>query len=332
MEFYVENQTIRPDGIQPSIVSNSQEFVACRFGFGDSWAGLTAVALFAQGDNVYTQLLDDDGCCMLPVEIEAGQCSISVYGADGGDTTATTNAYTVTVVQAGYYGDALVPTADLYSQLLATMKATENATAQDAVDAHTAAETAVVAKSAAEEAYSAANSATIQCAEYATVTLTYKNAATEAQEGAEQSETAATQALSDLLAMITGGTLAVLVDGKVPIANIPATATQEIYVVDDVSELVELVAQRGDLAELVEDIDEVPTITKTWQLLGDDATVADDWIVWGTSYSVQAGSATYATSAGDAYTINGKRMVSMTAAEYDVAVLDDDTYYLVTGL
>ncbi len=332
MKFFVENQVIQPDGIQPRIVSNSQEFVACCFGFGDSWAALTKVALFTQGDNVYTQLLDADGCCMLPVEIEAGQCAISVYGADGDDTTATTNSYTVTVVQAGYYGEAVVPTADLYSQLLAEIKASETAIAQDAVDAQAAAETAVAAKSAAEEAYGSTSGAALQCTECATATLAYKNAAEEAQEGAEEAEDSAVQALSDLLAMITGGTLVVLVEGKIPIANIPATATQEIYVVDDASDLVGLVAQRGDLAELVETLDGVRTITKTWQLLGDDPTVADDWVVWGTSYAVQAGSATYAASAGDAYTINGKRLVSMTTDAYDISVLDDDTYYLVTGL
>lgn len=92
MKFYVENQTIIPDGVQPKMVSNSQDFVACRFRFGESWDGLTKVALFAQSENVYTQLLDEADCCMLPVEI-----------------------------QAGYYGEAIVPTPDLYSQLLATI-------------------------------------------------------------------------------------------------------------------------------------------------------------------------------------------------------------------
>lgn len=122
MKFYVENQTIIPDGVQPKMVSNSQDFVACRFRFGESWDGLTKVALFAQSENVYTQLLDEAYCCMLPVEIQAGQCGISVYGADGEETTtATSNSYLVNVIQAGYYGEAIVPTPDLYSQLLATI-------------------------------------------------------------------------------------------------------------------------------------------------------------------------------------------------------------------
>ncbi len=322
MKFYVADQTLRLDGIQPRVVSNSQDFVSCRFSFSTGWEGLVKVALFRQGDNTYTQVLDEAGCCMLPVEIVVGQCGISVYGADAGETTtATTNICTVNVVQAGYYGEAIVPTPDLYSQLLAEICEAETSAAENAT-------TVAAMKERVEEMLIEI----LAAKEISEGALSAAETVSAAVEEAKVAEATATQALSDLLAMITGGTLAVLVNGKIPIENIPATATQEIYVISDESELVALVAQRGDLAELVEDIDGVPTITKTWQLLDDDATVAENWVIWGTSYAVQAGSATYATNAGDAYTINGKRIVAMTAEEYDVAVLDDDTFYLVTGL
>lgn len=122
MKFFVESQKIIPDGIQPRVVSNSQDFVACKFSFGDDWEELTKIALFHQGDNTYTQLLDEDGCCVLPAEIGVGRCGISVYGASANEcTTATTDTYMVDVIRAGYYGEAIVPTPDLYSQLLATI-------------------------------------------------------------------------------------------------------------------------------------------------------------------------------------------------------------------
>ncbi len=38
MRFYVENQSIIPDGIRPRVVTNSQDFVACKFHFGESWS------------------------------------------------------------------------------------------------------------------------------------------------------------------------------------------------------------------------------------------------------------------------------------------------------
>ena len=153
------------------------------------------------------------------------------------------------------------------------------------------------------------------------------NAKTSETNSHDDSEEAK-QALSDLLAML-GTDIPTLVDGKVPMSQIPATATQEIYEVTDESELVTLIAQRGDLAEQVEDIDGVRTVTKTWQLLGDDASVADNWVVWGTSYAVQAGSATTAGQAENANQINNHRMVEMTKTAWETAVKDPSTYYLI---
>ncbi|MFA6848715.1 MAG: BppU family phage baseplate upper protein [Selenomonadaceae bacterium] len=139
----------------------------------------------------------------------------------------------------------------------------------------------------------------------------------------------AQQALSDLLAMI-GIDIASLVGGKVPMTQIPATAIQDIHEVADDSGLTSLTAQRGDLAEVIELVDGVKTVTKTYQLLGDgDATVRDNWVVWGTSYAVQAGNATTATNAENANTINNKRIVGMTQSQYDIAAIDPDTIYIV---
>lgn len=145
---------------------------------------------------------------------------------------------------------------------------------------------------------------------------------------AQDSQESAEQALSDLLAMINSGDIILAQNGKLPLSAIPATATQEIYVVENENELTSLVAQRGDLAELVETIGNERTITKTWQCLG-NPTVRNNWVVWGTSYAVSAGNADNSSTAVNAMMINGHRLVEMSEAEFENAVKDDDTYYLV---
>jgi len=128
--------------------------------------------------------------------------------------------------------------------------------------------------------------------------------------------------------MINSGDIILATGGKLPLSAIPATATQEIYTVTSEDELTSLIAQRGDLAELIEIVDGEQTITKTWQCLG-DASVRENWVVWGTSYAVQAGNATTADNALNANTINNHRLVEMTAEDFASAVKDADTYYLV---
>lgn len=143
------------------------------------------------------------------------------------------------------------------------------------------------------------------------------------------SQQKAQQALADLLKII-GVDIATLVGGKIPMSQIPATATQEIYTVTSEAELVGLTAQRGDLAELITMVGGVKTITKTWQLLG-TSTVAPDWIPWGTAYAVSAGNASTAGNADNAGMINNHRMVEMRQADFDTAAKDPATYYLVTA-
>lgn len=147
---------------------------------------------------------------------------------------------------------------------------------------------------------------------------------TATKENSERAE----QALADLLRIVGSG-VATLVDGKVPISQIPAAATQEIYEVSNEGELTALAAQRGDLAELIEEIDGVRTVTRTWQLLGEDVSVVTNWVVWGTSYAVRAGSAGCAGEAENASAINGHRIVQISASEWETAVKDPDTYYLI---
>ena len=154
-----------------------------------------------------------------------------------------------------------------------------------------------------------------------------KESAALSAQSAASSETQCSQALADLIAML-GTEVATLVGGKIPLNQIPATATHEIYTIADESELTSLTAQRGDLAELISKVDGENTVIKTWQCLG-DASVRSNWVVWGTSYAVSAGNAETSNSAGNANTIGGHRIVEMTEQEYEVAVKDSNTYYLV---
>ena len=175
----------------------------------------------------------------------------------------------------------------------------------------------------------AAEASEIAAAGSAAAASTSAGNALSSQIAAASSESAALQAMTDYLAMI-GVDIATLVGGKVPMSQIPATATQEIYTITSVEEITTLVAQRGDLAELIQTVDGEPTIVKSYQLLGDgDPTIASNWVVWGTSYAVQAGNASTATNAENSTMINGHRLVTMNQAQYDIAAIVVDTLYAV---
>lgn len=208
------------------------------------------------------------------------------------------------------------------------LKTAEANAKKDAADAKASADSAAQSEENAKESEEAA-------AENKAITEELKSRAETAAENAEESEVkssasqkSAEQALADLLAMINSGDIVLAVNGKLPLSAIPATATQEIYVVESEDELTSLIAQRGDLAELVEEIDGERTITKTWQCLG-NASVRENWVVWGTSYAVQSGNATTADNAINANMINNHRLVEMTEEDFVSAVKDADTYYLV---
>ena len=153
------------------------------------------------------------------------------------------------------------------------------------------------------------------------------DAAKLSETNSKDSEEKTSQAYSDFLNQL-GTDVPTLVGGKIPMSQIPATATQEIYTVTSEDELTSLTAQRGDLAELIEEVDGEQTITKTWQCLGDSA-IRENWVVWGTSYAVSAGNASTAANAENANMINNHRLVEISAEEFETAVKDENTYYLV---
>lgn len=67
----------------------------------------------------------------------------------------------------------------------------------------------------------------------------------------------------------------------------------------------------------------------TYILSSDDPTNLDNWVKFGVSYTEYSGNSSYAQNAGNAHTINGHRIIEISKADFEKAVKDPNTYYLV---
>lgn len=144
------------------------------------------------------------------------------------------------------------------------------------------------------------------------------------QTAAEQSKAEAAQALSDLLAML-GTDIATLVGGKLNPSQIPDLSINEVFSVANTNAMLALNAQRGDCALIVAN----DTVSDSYLLAADDPAALANWKKLGVSYVANAGHAVTADEAANAATINNHRVVAMTQEQYDGAVKDPDTIYLV---
>lgn len=161
--------------------------------------------------------------------------------------------------------------------------------------------------------------------------LISKNASKQSEDSAKDSETEAlsamqiaSQALSDLLSML-GTDIATLTDGKLTPSQIPPLSINDVFSVANTAEMLLLTAQRGDVALIIAD----NVVTDSYMLAADDTSVLTNWKKLGVSYVANAGHATTADEATNATMINGHRVVYMTQAQYDVAVKDAETVYMV---
>ncbi len=132
----------------------------------------------------------------------------------------------------------------------------------------------------------------------------------------ENSADSAKQALSDLLKML-GTDIATLVDGKIPVSQIPSIATTEIYTAESLEDMDALSVQNGDICIRTDE-------NKSY-------IYSDGWVflVSPTDYASQSGYAETAGTAENAERINDHRLVEMRASAFETAVKDSDTYYLV---
>lgn len=297
----------------------------------EEWEGYTLTAVFNDVEMALT-----DNACTVPWEaIANGKTSmtIGVYGYSGSDTkTSTTVVYRL---RTGTRTDNTPePTPSVYQQWIAEIKgyydgSKENAD-QTAADLQEVSELKEEALSQVQQAtdelkqaqkdIDEAVSAAEQSAQAAAASE--ENAA-ESEDAADLSEKKAAQALADLLAML-GTDIATLVDGKIPVSQIPAIAITETYVVSSIEERDDLIAQEGDVCIVNiegEQEDESASYIydgEQWKLLKSP-----------TDYASEAGYAATAGQAENANTINNHRLINMTAEQYETAVKDENTFYLV---
>lgn len=162
--------------------------------------------------------------------------------------------------------------------------------------------------------------------------VTAASSAKQSEENAKKSETEADnsktiveQAMKDLLAMLGNKVATLTEDGKLTPSQIPNLSIINSFEVQSVDELVTLDAQMGDMGYIKTD----GKVTDVYWLSGKDAAVAENWLKFGVSFVQEAGNAQTAVEAENAQKINGHRLVEMTSDEFEAAVKDDNTYYLV---
>ena len=129
--------------------------------------------------------------------------------------------------------------------------------------------------------------------------------------------TKSNQNLQDLLKMI-GTDIATLVNGKIPVNQIPSIATTEIYTATSQEEQDKIKAENGDILIRTDE-----SKSYIWKDTG--------WVYLAspTDYSAKAGYAETAGVAENANKINGHRLVQMEIKDFETAVKDPNTYYLV---
>lgn len=148
----------------------------------------------------------------------------------------------------------------------------------------------------------------------------------EAEAIREANELARQKTISDLQASM-GVTVATLgTDGKLSPNQIPAISVTDTFTVTSTAQMTSLTAQKGDIALLLDG-----GVVKETYILAGTSTVLADWKKLGVGYVAEAGHATTASTAENATRINGYTVVTLTQAQYDSIVKDDNTIYLVVG-
>lgn len=115
----VVNQKMHIASHLDEIVAGSQNFVKFRFNLSDDWDGLVVFAQFKQNGVAYNQFLDEENIVCLPPEIQAGTCTMMLYGSY--DTIiGTTNYLTLKITDNILVSDASSTdiSESLYNQLV----------------------------------------------------------------------------------------------------------------------------------------------------------------------------------------------------------------------
>lgn len=155
-----------------------------------------------------------------------------------------------------------------------------------------------------------------------------ENATKLSETNAKSSEIVTTQTMQDYLAMIGVDIATLDANGKLSPSQIPPISL--IDVLDVVSEDAMLLltseqVQRGDVARVVVNGE----IGNSYILNGDNPALLENWAQLGDGYVAEAGHALQADTATDSQMINGHRVVTMNQDQYNNAVVEDSTVYLV---
>lgn len=286
LELNCENQKLEWAKDPVELYAGNVNIDSIKFQFCQLWDGFIKTAVFYREDmsEAIHVVLDDTNTCTIPPEVSQtnGLVYVGVFGVK--DECRRTTAVKSWYLKEGIIteGKPSEPTPDIYAQII----------------------------SLCEEAVNTANTVREDADNGA-------NRAQEAADNAEESEKAATQAFKDLLEMIQSGQIATLINGKIPVENIPSIATTEIYPAESAEEMNAIEAQRGDICIRSDEL-------KSYIFNG-----AWTYLVAPTDFVARAGHADTATNATNANTINGHRLIEMTEEEFETAVKDENTYYLV---
>lgn len=234
------------------------------------------------------------------------------------------SAIMYSTVAAGHAPAGPVP--DAMEDYVADILQTGQGAKADALRAEQAAADAEDLKAQTEAARDFAAGHAQEAQAQAEIATVKADEASESEQTATEKAGQADQALSDLLAMLGSHVATLGPDGKLTPAQIPPISINDVFPVANTAEMVNLVAERGDTAVIMT----AGVVTDCYILMTDDPTTLTNWAKLGVSYVANAGHATTADSATDSERINGKRIISMTQAQYDNATKDPDTLYAVT--
>ena len=104
------------------IAADTVNYIDCNFKFSDEWNGFIKTAIFSNGAENYSVLLEDDKC-LVPKEVLSGVFGISVYGTQN-DTIykrITSDIVYITVCDSGYTNGQTpeTPTPSVYEAIAA---------------------------------------------------------------------------------------------------------------------------------------------------------------------------------------------------------------------
>lgn len=307
-----------------NIVSTQVKYDTCMFELNSDWEGFTKTAVFyANGGNKKYVILDNTNICVIPWEVlsSPGILYIGIFGTKD-DVILPTN-FVATRIIGGSHEEGTIsepPTADVYAQIIAIME-------KQKVDAKIATEQAGIATTKAEEALVSEGKAKTSETNAKVSEENAKISETHAKTSENNSSNSASisqQAMADFLALI-GKDIATLTNGKLTPSQIPALSINDVFPVTTTGEMQTLTAQRGDVALIVNN----DVVTDSYILSTDDSSVLANWKKLGVSYVAEAGHSVSSTTAENSNQINGHRLVTMTQAQYDVAVKEPETIYLV---